>query len=407
MCLARSSTTGRPARHRCGRWPTRIRPRGSCRSTRCRGAPTEPCRCRVETDPLAPGRFLAIVATPELFGGCDGSWSAGSGGADGEAGVVPAAGLDALVGAPRPRTTLFWFTCSTGPAILAAMARGEIEITHAAFETMASDKTVNYLRDLLVAVGVLRRLRHHQAAGRLMHGAISGARSTIVATARQADCDQYALERPGQAKSVIAFLAWTARTGPTGDLTLPTRPKTQPQVILSDQERWDQVDLLLGDDTIRLDVRIAGLFTLLFAQPLARIMRMRADQVTTRDDGHVAVTFDTVPIELPPPLARLVLTHLARRGQASYASTPDRWLFPGGIPGRHLVTENVRSQLVERGIQPSDARNAAMLQLAAAMPSAILADTLGRSPGTAARWAALSARDWAHYTAQRAAPPHE
>ena len=368
--------------------------------------------------------------------------------------------FDALASA-RPRTTIYWFTRSTGPAILAAMARGEIEITHAAFETMASDKTVNYLRDLLVAVGVLpafdpelerltpwlkdllaalpkdhagvlgpfarwhvlRRLRHRQAAGRLTHGAISGARATIVATAkfltwlaeheatihtaRQADCDQYALERPGQAKSVTAFLAWTARTGLTGDLTLPTHPKTQPQVTLSDAERWDQVDLLLGDDTIRLYVRIAGLFTLLFAQPLARIMRMRADQVTTRDDGHVAVTFDTVPIELPPPLARLVLTHLARRGQASYASTPDRWLFPGGIPGRHLVTENVRSQLVERGIQPSDARKAAMLQLAAAMPSAVLADILGRSPGTAARWAALSAHDWAHYTAQRAAPPDE
>ena len=36
------------------------------------------------------GRFLAIVATPELFGSCDGSWSGGSGAADGEAGVVHA-----------------------------------------------------------------------------------------------------------------------------------------------------------------------------------------------------------------------------------------------------------------------------------------------------------------------------
>ena len=130
-----------------------------------------------------------------------------------------------------------------------------------------------------------------------------------------------------------------------------------------------------------------------------------SDQVTTHDDGRVAVTFDTVPVQMPAPVARLVLTHLARRGQASYASNPDRWLFPGGIPGRHLVTENFRSQLVQRGIQPSDARKAAMLQLAAAMPSAVLADVLGRSPGTAARWAALSAHDWAQYTAQRL--PHD
>jgi hypothetical protein len=30
-------------------------------------------------------RFLAIVATPEVFGSCDGSWSTRSGAADGEA----------------------------------------------------------------------------------------------------------------------------------------------------------------------------------------------------------------------------------------------------------------------------------------------------------------------------------
>ena len=366
--------------------------------------------------------------------------------------------FDALTGA-RPRTTIYWFTRSRGPAILRAMAIGETEITHAALEAMGSNKTINYLRDLLVAVGVLpafdpelervtgwladllahlpkdqadvlsqfarwhvlRRLRHQQAAGRLTHGAISGARATIVATSRfltwlaehettitaatQTHAEQYATERPGRAQAVVAFLAWTRRTGLTCELTLPTRPTTQPQVTLTEDARWAQVDLLLADDTIRLYVRIAGLFTLLFAQPLARIAAMRADQVTVGDDGRVAVTFDTVPVQMPAPVARLVLTHLARRGQASYASSTDQWLFPGGIPGRHLVTENFRSQLVARGIQPSDARKAAMLQLAAAMPSAVLADVLGRSPGTAARWAALSAHDWAQYTAQRL--PHD
>lgn len=227
---------------------------------------------------------------------------------------------------------------------------------------------------------------------------------TTIGAATQTHAEQDATERPGQAQAVVAFLAWTQRTGLTCELTLPTRPTTQPQVTVAKDARWDQVDLLLADDTIRLYVRIAGLFTLLFAQPLARIAAMRADQVTVGDDGRVAVTFDTVPAQIPAPVARLDLTHLARRGQASYASNPDQWLFPGGIPGRHLVTENFRSQLVARGIQPSDARKATMLQLAA-MPSAVLADVLGRSPGTAARWAALSAHDWAQYTAQRL--PHD
>ena len=366
--------------------------------------------------------------------------------------------FDTLMAGPRPQTTLYWFNRSTGPGILRSMAQGNIEITHAAFEAMPTNKTNNYLRDFLVAVGVLppfhaelervrpwlndiltglpkdqadvlgrfarwhvlRRLRHQEQAGVVTHGAISGARATIVATARflawlaahdtsitaatQAELEQYAVEYPGRAKAVVAFLAWAGRTGLTAGIKLPTNPhQTQPEVTLGDQDRWAQVDLLLHDDTIRLYVRVAGLFTLLFAQPLARITRMRADQVTTGDDGHVTVTFDTVPIDLPESLERLVLAHLARRGQASYASRPDHWLFPGGIPGKHLATENIRGQLVERGIQPSTARMAAMFQLASEMPSSVLADILGRSRTSAARWAALSAHDWSQYTAQRAA----
>lgn len=134
---------------------------------------------------------------------------------------------------------------------------------------------------------------------------------------------------------------------------------------------------------------------------------MPADQVTTHPDGSVSVTFDTVPIPLPDPLAQLVLQHLSRRGQASYASHPDRWLFPGGIPGRHLATENIRGQLVKRGIHPLSARNAAMFQLATAMPSAIVADVVNISPITASRWAALTAQNWSQYTAHRAASLRE
>jgi hypothetical protein len=41
--------------------------------------------------PDQAGRFLVIVATPEVLGSCDGPWSAGSGTTDGEAGAVRAA----------------------------------------------------------------------------------------------------------------------------------------------------------------------------------------------------------------------------------------------------------------------------------------------------------------------------
>lgn len=362
---------------------------------------------------------------------------------------------EALISGPRPQTTLYWFTRSTGPATLGAMARDELEISHATFDTLPADRTNTYLRDLLTALGVLppfhaelervspwleellgtlpagqsevlarfarwqvlSRLRRQEQHGTLTHGAISAARATIVVTARfmnwltehgtdladieQGDLDRFAEEHRARALALRPFLAWCARTGLGGDLSAATRPTTQPAVTLSDEDRWSHVQLLLHDDTIRLYARVAGLFVLLYAQPLARVCRMRADQITVDAVDVTTATFDTFPVELPGPLDRLVRTHLTRRGQASYVSRPDTWLFPGGIPGKHLATENVRAQLVERGIQPMAARNAAMFQLAASMPTPILAEVLGLAPNTATRWAALASRDWSAYTAQR------
>ena len=366
--------------------------------------------------------------------------------------------FDALTAGPRPQTTLYWLTrASARPDILRDMARGELEISHAAFDTLPADRAVNYVRDLLAALGVLppyapaleritpwlrdlltelpkphaelidrfarwqllRRLRRLADRDRVTRGGVQHARAAILgaarflgwldeqnttlATANQAQLEDYLVCFPGRGSSLKVFLDWTARSGLSLQLRLPTHARPLPQVTLSEQRRWQQVERLLHDDDIRLYVRIGGLFLLLFAQPLARICRMRADQITQRADGAVTVTFDAAAIELPEPLDRLVLDQLDRRGQASYASRPDRWLFPGGLPGKHLVTENIRSQLVALGIQPSDARKAAMFDLAAQMPVPIVAELLGLSPNTATRWATLAARDWSQYAAMRRA----
>jgi hypothetical protein len=363
--------------------------------------------------------------------------------------------FDALLNGERPQTTLYWLLRSTGPDILRRMAQGEMEISHAAFSALPSDRTVNYVRELLTAVGVLpahhaelqrmtpwlagllselpkdqadllarftnwqllRRLRQQDDRGKLTHGAIQNSRATIIATitlltwlaergktldaATQTDLEHYLCDYPGQRTTLAPLFQWAQRTGLTSGVMPPVPPRAQPHVTLSDQARWEHVELLLHDDTIRLYSRVAGLLMLLFAQPLSRICRMRTSQITAHNDGHVSVNFDTFDLELPEPLDQLVLQQIARRGQASYVSRADHWLFPGGIPGRHLATENIRSQLVARGIQPSEARNAAMFQLAAEMPTPILAEILGLASATAVRWATLAARDWSQYAALR------
>ncbi|MGW4071685.1 hypothetical protein [Nocardia grenadensis] len=102
---------------------------------------------------------------------------------------------------------------------------------------------------------------------------------------------------------------------------------------------------------------------------------------------------------MPEPLGQLIRQHLITGSPGSYAK--GRGLFPGRLPGKHLVTENIRGQLVARGIRPGHARKAALFHLAATMPTLVLAELLGLSPVTAARWAAVSAPTWARYTAMR------
>ena len=336
-------------------------------------------------------------------------------------------------------------------------------MVHETFEGLAQSKGYLYLRDLLAAVGVLapyeariermilwldellttvppehanvverfarwkvlRHVRNKAARGELTKGVIQAARTQIrgttsllawladrdatIATATQSDLEHYiSTGRPETTPNVIyRFIDWVRETGLNPALRVVTVPSGSPSVTMSDADRWRHVELLLFDATIRHSTRIGGLFMLLFAQSLSAICRMRTAQVDVRDDGLVFVTFDRTPVEMPEPLGRLIQEHTARRGQASYASWNSQWLLPGGTPGNHLGTENIRKGLVARGIKPQASKHAALFQLASELPHPILADVLGISSTSAARWSALSSRTWGQYTAARRESGHK
>ncbi len=65
--------------------------------------------------------------------------------------------FDELVDSERPQTGLWWLRKKPGigPRLLEQMARSEIEISHDTFRGLPSDRPHDYLRSLLVAVGVL------------------------------------------------------------------------------------------------------------------------------------------------------------------------------------------------------------------------------------------------------------
>jgi hypothetical protein len=93
--------------------------------------------------------------------------------------------------------------------------------------------------------------------------------------------------------------------------------------------------------------------------------------------------------------------HLAtRRGQATIGQ-PDvvPWLFPGGRPGHPLDAGTISERLKAIGLHPRADRAAALFTLAAELPAAILARTLGISIGTAVSWQKAASGDWMTYAA--------
>jgi hypothetical protein len=265
---------------------------------------------------------------------------------------------------------------------------------------------------------VLRRMRQHANAGTLTGCIVNGGRANITGAARllawateqntviselsQSQLEEYMVIQPGGRWTGMSFITWLGDSRINSTISLPAAPHTQPQVTMPDQARWRGVELLLHDDTINTHSRVAGLFMLLFAQPLNQILKMTHDHLIDHGNGRVIVTFDTEPIQLPPGVAELVIDQTHRHGCASYRVGNTHWLFPGRLPGRPLVTESVRSELVSSGIKPRASRSAALFSLASQIPAPVLADLIGIARNTATRWTALAAQDWSSYTRDRA-----
>jgi len=108
-----------------------------------------------------------------------------------------------------------------------------------------------------------------------------------------------------------------------------------------------------------------------------------------------------VPVQLPEPVATLARTVAAsRKGHATIgARQPSPWLFPGGQPGRPVSAARLTRRLEDLGIRPGQARSTALFQLAAEVPAAILARTLGISTDVAVTWQRISSGDWTAYAA--------
>ncbi|MBK9697048.1 MAG: hypothetical protein IPO80_06510 [Propionibacteriaceae bacterium] len=365
---------------------------------------------------------------------------------------------DTLRAGRQPRTTIRWLIKpgSVAADVLHQFATGELALHHDTFRhQLPQGRRYDYLRTLLTSTGILppapigierllpwlaellaqqpshhaeiinryahshllRRLRLHAEAGTMTASMTNHARASILLATRladwstrqgttltdltQAELEQYLHEQPGAHHTASGFITWLDNSGTTTGLLLRKPAKTEPAVTMSDDHRWDSVDRLLHDHAINHYSRVAGLLMLLFSWPLNEILRMTHDHIAEQPDGRVLVTFDSIPIEMPPGLSRLILDQKASHGLTPYTAGDTNWLFPGRNPGTHMVTERIRNELVSHGIHPRQSRSAALFALASQIPAPVLAEIAGITPAAAIRWAALAARDWSRYIADR------
>jgi hypothetical protein len=113
-----------------------------------------------------------------------------------------------------------------------------------------------------------------------------------------------------------------------------------------------------------------------------------------------------VPVLLPRRLATLVRAQLdAAPAHPAPRSPGPRPLFPGRSPARPAAPQTLTRRLRQHGIEPRQARNAALAAWASGLPPAVLASLLGVHIQTAVNWASHTRRDWTTYIADRVSSP--
>ena len=354
-------------------------------------------------------------------------------------------------------TAMRWISKPSIAPVLSGLADGSIPLTHQALDQLSQRPALGYLRQTLVATGALpwrdeemtrleaflnglldsqpgterRRVLHRyliwhlvrrtrgrnngkpvtRQQSKLIRRLARGAtvfldwlesRGLTLGSCQQADIDYWLASGQAAYREEAGRLIRWAHASRITACYLPSAPRWNgPSGLLDREDRWDITRRLLHDDSLRPEDRLAGLLVLLYAQGATAISGMTSSQVQAGDDGTVRLRLGRVPIQLPEPVASVALSVTAnRKGHATIGATgPSPWLFPGGQPGRPISSARLTLRLETLGISPRQARSTALFQLAAEIPAAILARTLGVSTDVAVTWQRLSSGDWAAYAA--------
>lgn len=364
----------------------------------------------------------------------------------------------AILAADNPELVRGWLARPTIAGLLTRAAAGEIALDHAVLDDLADTSGIEHLRAVLVAAGllddtdrtierlqayasplleaiadpadrtivrawltwkVLPRLRRRLEQSRSMQHSGPNARNALLGVTRfldqlhsaghtlaactQADLDTW-FARPRSGAQVRAFLLWAQQHRHLpGHLEIPPARSTRPAPPGGDRQRLAR--RLLTDEHLPADDHLAAALVVFYAQPVTRIVELTTEDLTSHDDGTLAITLAGMPVELIEPFATLARQLPLARTNGVADQLAGRWLFPGKRAGRPLSANVLGGRLRALGIPPRLSRTTALSQLAVEIPPAILAELVGVTPSTAARWAAITGSNWAAYATSRTPTP--
>ena len=363
--------------------------------------------------------------------------------------------FERLCSMANPLSGMTWLNKVAVRQRLGSLADGSTPLTHEGIDSLCGTQGREFLRELLVDSGLLpyrdkylaafeawrvRRLasiddpavkreialylswRHSRdlavraEAGRLPAEAANVARDRTDAAVRflgflsgrgraldeleQADVDAW-FATASNPQAADDFLVFAVAHRRCRKIDIP-RGKRRSSPGCSAAHLAELVRRLLDDDGLELSDRVAGLFVVLFAQPVSRVASLRLGDICEVDDGPLSISFGPDPIELPEPVATIVASYLASRSRMNTTNTTTDYLFPGGRPGAHVTAQRLAARLNRLGITKS-ARQGALSHLLSEVPAAVVARVTGYATDTTAARAALAGSDWARYAALKQA----
>lgn len=421
---------------------------GEPRCGPCVGLPLPPpCRsCGSRDTPYARGTCARCVARQQL-----GDLLTGP---DGTVPDQLLHVLHSLEAADAPARIISWLQSSTSARLLAELAAAGKHVTHDLLDTLPAGHDECYVRALLVHTAVLdpreeglerippwlerilveRPAAHARLVEPYTHwvllrqarlraskglttpstwGRIRGRVTLILsflawldeqqltlATVTQDNLDGWLTSGPRRRHDIGSFLTWAHQRGLTNEHHIRPSPEAPDTLILTEDQRWQELRRCLNDNNLPLRVRVGSTLTLLYGMPASTVRLLTTSDIRCDTDG-VYLNPGRQPLFVPPRPAALVTELADHARQTPVSSSARGWLFPGTVPGQPLSTAGYSLLMRRHGFHAIPARNAALIALAGQLPVPVLAELLNIHVHTARKWASYSQPDWTTYLAER------